>query len=67
MGKTLSVTVEPDVTIKGDEATLRQLVSLLLDNAIKYGTEDSTIQLTFHTVGKNRRRFHRVYSYIVDI
>lgn len=53
-GKTLSVTVEPDVSIKGDEATLRQLVSLLLDNAIKYGTEDSTIRLTFHTVGKNR-------------
>lgn len=53
-GKNLTLQVEPDITIKGDEATLRQLVSLLLDNAMKYSTDHSTIRLSLRTSGKNR-------------
>jgi signal transduction histidine kinase len=52
-GKTLSLEVEPDITFSGNEGTIRQLVSLLLDNAIKYSPEDGSICLNFHRRGKN--------------
>ena len=52
-GKELSIDVTPDLTYKGNEGSIRQLVSLLLDNAIKYSTENGQIRLTFHTRGKN--------------
>lgn len=35
-GKTVTVTLEKDVTYTGDEALLRRLVGVLMDNAIKY-------------------------------
>lgn len=53
-GKTLTLNIQADVTIKGDEATLRQLVSLLLDNAIKYSPESGVIRLDFYTNGKTK-------------
>ncbi|MCM1283234.1 MAG: HAMP domain-containing histidine kinase [Muribaculaceae bacterium] len=52
--KTLSLDVQPDVTIKGDEAALRQLVSLLLDNAVKYTPANGWIVLTLCHGSKNR-------------
>lgn len=52
-GKELSIDVDPDLVYKGNEGTIRQLVSLLLDNAIKYSTDDGQIRLSFHTRGKN--------------
>ena len=35
-GKTLRAAVQPDVTYCGDEAGVRRVVSILLDNALKY-------------------------------
>jgi signal transduction histidine kinase len=52
-GKKLSIDVEQNVSYRGNEGTLRQLVSLLLDNAIKYSPADGTIALTFYRHGKN--------------
>lgn len=52
--KTLICNIEPNVTYHGDEAMLRQMISLLLDNAMKYSTENGTIKLSFYTSGKNR-------------
>ncbi len=52
-GKELSIDVTPDLVYKGNEGSIRQLVSLLLDNAIKYSTDDGQIRLAFHTRGKN--------------
>ena len=52
-GKELSIDVAPDLIYKGNEGSIRQLVSLLLDNAIKYSTDDGQIRLSFHTRGKN--------------
>lgn len=52
-GKELSIDVTPDLTYKGNEGSIRQLISLLLDNAIKYSTENGQIRLTFHTHGRN--------------
>lgn len=53
-GKSLLLNIEPGIKIKGDETTLRQLVSLLLDNAMKYSTENSEIRLSLSTSGKNQ-------------
>lgn len=53
-GKSLSLEVCPDIRIKGDEAALRQLVSLLLDNAMKYSADCSAVRLRLYTNGKSR-------------
>ena len=42
-GKTLEISVEPDITYNGDEYAVRQLVSILIDNAIKYADPSSPI------------------------
>lgn len=44
-GKALSVSVEPMLSMEADEKSLRQLISILLDNALKYSPEGSSIQL----------------------
>ncbi len=36
-GKPLESDITPDVTVTGDADKLRQLIGVLLDNAIKYG------------------------------
>lgn len=51
--KELTIDVEPMLTVNGEEKSLRQLVSILLDNAVKYSPENSTIVLSLHRTGKN--------------
>jgi len=43
--KTLHCQIQPDLTLRGNEKTIGQLVSILLDNAVKYSPERSTITL----------------------
>lgn len=52
--KTLTLKVTPNLTMHGDEALVRQLVCLLLDNAIKYSSEKSEIILTLKSGGKGK-------------
>ena len=44
-GKPLDYEIAPDLTVTGDRDKLRRLISILLDNAIKYGADGGTIRL----------------------
>ena len=54
-GKPLESDVAPDVTVLGDGDKLRQLVGVLLDNAIKYGRDGGTITLTLRRTDRQTR------------
>ena len=45
----LDIHVEPDITLNGSPDSVRQLISLLLDNSVKYAPSDSTITLSLTT------------------
>ncbi len=45
-GKTLDLSIAQDVTLLCEDGDIRQLSSLLIDNAIKYCDEGGTIQVT---------------------
>ncbi len=47
-GKTFDIDVEPEVLVKGDEASLKQLLAILLDNAVKYSNENGRISVSLH-------------------
>lgn len=53
-GKRFTMDIAPHITYHGDEASIRQAVSLLLDNAMKYSTDASEIMLTLSSSGSNR-------------
>lgn len=50
-GLTLDCDIQGDVTYCGDESMMRQLVSLLLDNALKYSDEDGRVCIELKTIG----------------
>lgn len=52
-GKTFSASVAPGLRVNGDEKALAKLVSILLDNAMKYSTENGTVEMTLEQSGKN--------------
>lgn len=45
-GKALEYTIAPSLSVLGDRDKLYRLISILLDNAIKYGAEGGTVHLT---------------------
>lgn len=52
--RNLTLSIAPDIHYYGNEGTLRQVISLLLDNAIKYSNEGGEIRLSLEMSGKNR-------------
>ena len=50
--KKLEINVDEGISYVGDEKTIRQLISILLDNAMKYS--ESSISITLKTSGRNR-------------
>lgn len=63
--KNLSVTVEENILYQGDEGLIRQMLSLLLDNALKYSSLRGQIQVTLKDRGK--RKEIRVYNTVDHI
>lgn len=51
--KTFTIQIEPLLSLYGDEENIRKLVSILLDNALKYSDENGHIQLTLEKKGKH--------------
>ena len=50
--KTFDLEVEPMLTYCGEEKSIQRLVSILLDNALKYSPEGGKISVKFGKVGK---------------
>lgn len=54
-GKSLSCSVEPAVTMKGSPDAIRQLISVLLENALKYSKANTVVTVEMFTHGKTIR------------
>ncbi|MCR4841164.1 MAG: HAMP domain-containing histidine kinase [Lachnospiraceae bacterium] len=52
-GFTFSADIAQDVNWTGDEASVRQMLSIFLDNAIKYTTEQGHIEVKFYQKGNH--------------
>lgn len=54
--RSLALDIEDGIVYKGDEGTIRQMISLMLDNAFKYASEKGEVCLKVSTKdsGKNR-------------
>lgn len=51
----LRAQIEPDVVIQTNKESLRQLLTLLLDNAVRYTPENGTIHLSLKKCGRHIR------------
>ena len=54
-GKKLAVDIEEGIMCLGDEERLRQMLSLLLDNALKYASKQGEIMLKLETAKTTRK------------
>lgn len=50
----LSLKIEPNISYHGNEAAIRQLVSILVDNAMKYSNEPGEIRMELRACGRGR-------------
>lgn len=50
--KALLTDIRPHLSMNGDEKAIRKLVSILLDNAVKYAAEGTTIRLSLEKNGR---------------
>lgn len=51
-GRNIVKEIESDVNIKGNKQSLSQLISILIDNALKYAREESDIKISIYQQGK---------------
>jgi signal transduction histidine kinase len=54
-GKPLQYEIPEEITVTGDAERLGQVISVLLDNAIKYGRDGGTIRMTLQRTEKSAR------------
>lgn len=52
-GKVLELEIQPNLSYQGDEQAIRQMVSTLADNAMKYSDERGAIRAVLKKQGKN--------------
>lgn len=53
-GKTIETNIADELHYHGDEKMIRQLISILLDNAVKYSSENGWLKVSLKTSGKNK-------------
>ncbi len=51
-GKSLDLTIPDGIRFRGNEAAIRRLVSVLLDNAVKYAPDGDRIRMALSLVGR---------------
>ncbi len=59
-GKILEFDVIPDVIYKGDKDSIKKILSILLDNAVKYASKDGLIKVSL--IKKNGKNILSVYN-----
>ena len=54
-GKTMTVEADDNLTVLGDRASVQRLLSTLLDNAVKYASEEGSIMVSVKGEGRHVR------------
>lgn len=54
-GRQMEVNIQPDIRMNGDVSSIKQLVSILLDNAVKYSSDNGSIKLSLSKTNKHVR------------
>lgn len=53
--KKFYMNIQPDINLSGDESSIEQLVSTLVDNAVKYSNEEGTIKISLKVTKKGKK------------
>ena len=61
-GKTLKTAIEKNVMVTSDESKLRQLITILIDNAIKYCDENGEVGVSLIPIKHGKLRMRLVVS-----
>lgn len=62
--KVLTYDITDEIILKGNESSIRELISILIDNAVKYCQENGTVQVELHSV--NNRIHLKVFNDFAD-
>ncbi len=54
-GKSFDFEIEPDIIVLGEESSIKQLILILLDNAVKYSNDGGSIKLIISEHGDKAR------------
>ncbi len=66
-GKVLLAAVDTDICLEGDETLLRQLIGILLDNAVKYCDPAGQIQVTLEKGRRIQLTVENTYGAVGDV
>ncbi len=60
--KTIEKAIDPDIVIKVEESDIRQLIMILIDNAIKYCDDNGTVTLSLTGIKRGKRNANLTVS-----
>lgn len=66
-GRKLIINVQPDINISGDEAMIRRLISILMDNALKYCDADGEIDVMLTCERKTELTVMNTYKNVANV